>query len=131
MKKIVFFIMILFATGFCTPKKKITKILVNKVDMEISTLVRIDCNSFESTFRNDPDLKTYTIKNKSVLYKMDSFLEKIKPADETNNVDTRKIIIIFYSDTTKDTICADLFRIKLNGNLMVTDRSTLDFILNL
>lgn len=128
MKKYIFLIAIFLNLGCSIPEKKITKILVKRVNLETTTITRIDCEMFDHTFENDKEFKNYVIKEKTVLDKVKSILDTIKFSNKRYDIDVREKIIIFYSDSTKDTLCTSLTGLKLNGNLMQMDNKSLDFI---
>ncbi|HEU4789550.1 MAG TPA: hypothetical protein VFS71_07700 [Flavobacterium sp.] len=128
MKKNIFLIAIFFNLGCSIPEKKVTMIFVQRVDLEITTITRIDCDMFEHTFENDKEFKNYVIKEKTVLDKVKNILDTIKLSNKGYDIDVREKIIIFYSDSTKDTLCTSLTGLKLNGNLMEIDNKSLDFI---
>lgn len=126
MKIILFVIAIFLNLGCSTLEKKITEISVKKVSLNIDTVMSVDCNSFDMRFKKI--MKVYVIKNKIVLKNTYLIIKDLKYSDEIRNIDTRKKIIISYSDNTNDTICASLSGISLNGKLMDVDKKVLNFI---
>lgn len=128
MKTFFLLIAIILTLGCSIEEKKITNILVKSVDLETTTITRIDCDMFDLTFENDKEFKKKLIKEKKVLDKVKNIMATLKLSNKTYNIDVREKIIIFYSDHTKDTLCASLTGITLNGNLMQIDSKDLNFI---
>lgn len=127
-ENIFLLIAIILALGCSIEEKKITSKLVKGVDLETTTITRIDCDRFDLTFENDKEFKKKLIKEKKVLDKVKNIMHTLKLSNKTYNIDVRKKIIIFYSDDTKDTLCTSLTGITLNGNLMQIDSKDLNFI---
>ena len=128
MKIIFLLIAIILALGCSIKEKKITNILVKNVDLETTTITRIDCDMFELTFENDKEFEIKLIKEKKVLDKVQNIINAMKLSNKTHKIDVREKIIIFYSDHTRDTLCTSLTGVTLNGNLMQINNKDLNFI---
>ena len=126
-------IIIFFISYSCNQINKnetdIIKILVKKVDPNIDTSISIDCNTFQSVFKNEVHLEI--INSKSVFFELDKFLKDSNESLEKSHVDTRKQIIIYYSNKNNDTLCVDKFNIILNSKLLKKQTSLKKFLDNL
>nr|WP_315247347.1 hypothetical protein [uncultured Flavobacterium sp.] len=129
MKKVIFIIAIFLNLGCNISEKKITQIWIKKVNLDIDTAVRINCAEFDSSFKGL--VKVYKIKDQKKIKKLDSIMNTMCKSDKIENLDTRKKIIILYSDNSKETLCVDRFGVMLNGNSMKIDNQSLQFIQNL
>lgn len=129
MKKIIFIIAIFLNLGCNINEKKITEILIKKVNLNIDTAVRVNCAEFDSSFKGL--VKAYKIRDQKKIKKLDSIMNSMHKSGKIENIDTRKKIIILYSDNSKETLCVDRFGVMLNGNSMKIDNQSLQFIQNL
>ncbi|MEN2403178.1 hypothetical protein GKZ90_0025590 [Flavobacterium sp. MC2016-06] len=128
MKKIIVLFAVFLNLGCGIPEKKITEIRVKKVDLEITTITRVNCEIFDLTFQDYKELKTYVLKEKNIMDKVKNIIDSIRPSQKKYDIDVREKVIIFYSDNTKDTLCVSLTGLTLNGNLMQLNRKSLEFI---
>ena len=103
--------------------------MIKKVDLDIDTAVRINCSDFDSAFKKS--IKLYKISDQTILKKLEIVLKTLSKTNETENMDVRKKIIIFYSDDSKETLCLDRFGVMLDGNSMKIDNQSLQFMHNL
>lgn len=126
MRRIILVIAVFLNLGCSIPEKKITEILVKKVSLNIDTAMSVDCDSFDMRFKKIREV--YVIKNKIILKKTYSIIKDLKYTDEIRNIDTRKKIVISYSDNTKDVLCIDQFGMMVNGKSVLTNRKILEFV---
>ena len=85
------------------PENKIEKIQIEATDPYTCTLVGIDCDDFESEFKND--YVDVSITDTATINMFLSQLENLEPLDSGNwSVDTRAKIILYSANDT-NTIC--------------------------
>lgn len=129
MKIFIFLLAIFLNTGCDNTEKKITEILVKKVDLNIDTAISVDCANFDIYFKKI--IKVSQIRNEIVFKKMQLIIKELKFTDEIKNIDTRQKVIIFYSDNSKDVLCIDRFGMTINGKSILIDKDAMNFILKL
>ena len=129
MKTFIFLLAIFLNTRCDNTGKKITEILVKKVDLNIDTAISVDCANFDIYFKNI--IKVSQIRNEIVFKKIQLIFKGLKFTDEIKNIDTRQKVIILYSDNSKDVICINRFGMTINGKSIQINKEAMNFILKL
>ena len=107
---------------------KIEKIRIEATDPYTCTIVSIDCDDFESQFKND--YVDASITDTATINMFLSQLENLEPLDSGNwSVDTRAKIILYSANDT-NTICAGVI-LKYNDKFYDRPEWLLEYINNL
>lgn len=124
-------VLIFFSLFACDKRKEtnIERIVVYSVNLDIDTSADVNCKDFELTFGDV--IKVRTIKDKSVLNELDTFLKRIKKNDQNNSVDVRKKILIFHKDNIIDTLCVGRFSVVFNNQVIEKNEDLLEYALDL
>lgn len=108
-------------------KPTIDKVIIKKVDLDTDTFVRVDCDNFETSFKES--IMTIEVTEKSKLKEFKKIIDLLKPNDSSAKVDTRIKVLIFQSNGSVDTLCVDRFNLLLNGVLMKESVTLRQFLL--
>jgi hypothetical protein len=86
---------------------------VHCVSPLINTIVRIDCESFESVFKDK--VKVYSLDKKDIR-KLETYLKKLMPLKNGLEADVRAQFILCKSDGSSKVLCYDGgYIVSLNG----------------
>ena len=103
------------------PENKIEKIQIEAMDMEVLTIIRIDCDKFIG----DVD---HSITDTAEINVFISQLENLEPLDSGNwGVDTRAKIILYSANDT-NTICVGLNILEYNDKFYDTPEWLIEYI---
>lgn len=109
-------------------ENKIEKIQIKATDPYSCTLIRIDCDDFESVFNND--YVDVTITDSATINMFLSQLGNLEPLDSGNwDVDTRAKIILYSADDT-NTICTGVV-LKYNDKFYDRPKWLFEYLDNL
>lgn|GEM_PF-5771742 len=105
------------------------RIYVASVNFNILTAIEITCTDFETNFNGRMQLKV--IDNQDTVKMLDLFLNKVKYARKSRDIDVRAKFIYEKEDGEKVRICANKFDILIGGRLIKTNKKFVDFLRNL
>lgn len=110
---------------FCTPVEKYNKIIVEYVDFEILTPIHIDCNNFNSYFKENMVRKE--IKSKDELFEISTIIKKMQSDTAGYKPDIRLKMVLF-SDNKIDTLCMSDIGVVFNKESMLVPNKLLEFV---
>jgi len=110
---------------FCTPVKKYNKIIVEYVDFEILTPIRIDCKIFNNYFKDDIIRKE--VKNKDELIEISQIIQGLQ-SDTANYSPDIRLKMLLYSDNKMDTLCMSDIGVIFNKKSMLVPDKLLEFV---
>jgi len=110
---------------FCTPVEKYNKIIVEYVDFEILTPIRIDCNNFNNYFKEDIIIKE--IKANDDLIEISTIIKKLE-SDTTGYKPDIRLKMFLYSDNKIDTLCMSDIGVIFNKKSMFVPDRLLEFV---
>ena len=126
--KLTGYILAIFTFSFCSTEIPIKKIEIKKVDFEINTVFRIDCNDFENSFKKE--LKSIIVTDKLTIQKFEQELTMLQIDTGSYNPDVRAKLLIHYSDTRIDTLCMSEIGFLLNGKSFLSNEELLNLVRN-
>jgi adenosyl cobinamide kinase/adenosyl cobinamide phosphate guanylyltransferase len=101
----------------CGQKDNKTTIRIYSVDINITTIVSINCNNFLDSFDN-AELKIDDFKERSTIDDFQRELRTLERDNEKRDPDTRAIVIV-KNEIATDTLCADRFTVKYRDKFYV------------
>lgn len=104
---------------------EIDEIQIFKVDFEILTFGRINCNDFKSSFNSE--IKKVSLKNYSQIEEFENILLSLKNDHRNYTPDVRAKILIYYNNKC-DTICMDEACCVWRGKSLIVTSELVDFI---
>ena len=121
-----FLVLLFIGILSCGQAPRITHIVVKKVDFDITSIISIGCDNFESAF--DKQIDVVTINSKEELKQFQNFLTSIKSDSENYIPDVRAKLLIFYSDGSIDTLCLSDLGMTFNGKSLLVDQDIKQFV---
>jgi hypothetical protein len=126
MSNISLFIMFSFFSCKQSTMNEIEKIEIYKVDFDRTSIVRVDCNDFQSFFKKL--VKNSVVKSKKELLILKNYLNELEEDPDGYLPDVRAKIIIHYTNETKDTLCLSDLGIIFNGKSMIVHDDLKNFV---
>jgi len=133
MKAQFFLFFVFFTTFFCTysfsqgPSKD--SLYVESVDFKTLTFARISCGDFATNFKNR--IKFKIINNVDTTVMLDSFLNKVKYARTSSDIDVRAKFVYDKRNGIKITVCTNGNDVLVDGRLIRRNNKFVDFLRSL
>ncbi|MBS1598416.1 MAG: hypothetical protein JST75_09320 [Bacteroidetes bacterium] len=106
-----------------TPRKPI---IVLSSNFYMTTFASIPCENFGTTFKTR--VRTKQVRSKDTIERLDKFLDTIKISKENWSMNTRGKFLFVNKSGKQVTICIDLVRIKVDGNLIEPNAEFMRFL---
>lgn len=101
-------------------KKTIIKAKILYVNDNILTLIAVKCNNFDDYFKDS--YKEVTITESKFLRNVEDFLIHSRNVNDNEEIDVRKKIYLYLSDSSMSTICINKFnQVIYNGKRIAID----------
>ena len=117
--------LLLYFFDFCSNPNPINRIEIKKVDFEISSIFKINCNNFESYFSDD--IKSIIISNNDSIKLINNLITKLK-IDSSNYLPDVRAKIFFISNDKLDSACLSYSSIFYDGKSYLPDRKLIKLI---
>jgi len=111
----------------CRETRKIKKITVLYVNVELETPFQVQCGDYENLFLGS--YKTVVINDVKELNEFADYLTDCHVSDSAQNIDVRVKAVVAYLDGKTATLCMDKFNdIILDNKLINTNKNIVAFI---
>jgi hypothetical protein len=106
--------------------QSIQKLVINYVDYDIETPIRINLNDFYNSF--SVELKEFIVNKKNDLVTFNKLFQELVPDSNNPKLDTRLIVEIHFTDKTVKYMGMDRFRIQIDQQIYKLSSELFDFI---
>lgn len=110
----------------CSTPKEVAKIEIYKVDFAMTSIFKIECESFDKHFNNVKE--TVVLTKDEEVNKFINLIENIEPDTESYEPDVRAKVLIHYQNNETDTLCLSDLGMLFNGKSYQVDKKIVDFI---
>jgi len=119
-------LILIFVIFFSCKMKKVARIEVYKVDFDIETFIKVDCENFNKYFNSQID--TVIVSDKKNIAHFSNLLQGLTPDSSNYTPDVRAKIVIVYDDASTETLCLSKLGVLLNNESFLGENNLVNFV---